>query len=65
MASRIDQADPFFAALRARRPDVDLVLLPPERGPAGPDVVRRRVRTGEAAIRDAGNGFGAGLRADR
>ncbi|MFI5624062.1 hypothetical protein ACIA03_11415 [Nocardioides sp. NPDC051685] len=27
--------DPFFAALRARRPDVDIVILPPE-DPLGP-----------------------------
>ena len=29
----IDVTDPFFAALRARRPDVDIVILPPEDPP--------------------------------
>ena len=28
--------DPFFAAVRRRHPDVDIVLLPPEPRPAGP-----------------------------
>ncbi len=31
--------DPFFAALRRRRPDVDIVLLPPERLTPQPDPV--------------------------
>ncbi len=31
--------DPFFAALRRRRPDVDIVLLPPERPTRQPDPV--------------------------
>jgi len=31
--------DPFFAALRRRRPDVDIVLLPPERPTPQPDPV--------------------------
>lgn len=32
--------DPFFAALRARRPDMDLVLLPPEMPPEHPPSAR-------------------------
>lgn len=34
MTPATEITDPFFAALRARRPDVDLVLLPPERPPS-------------------------------
>jgi hypothetical protein len=43
--------DPFFAAVRRRHPDVDLVVLPPERAPAEPaepvddDVVRADLET--------------------
>ncbi|MFC5179280.1 hypothetical protein [Nocardioides taihuensis] len=53
-------ADPFWASVRRRHPDVDLVLLPPEPPPAGPptdprgdDEAAALVATARAAVEEA------------